>query len=68
MLARAVKQSTSPLSCQLCAGIDTDKALLVEKGSDLYVEYLVARPDNIQDPAFRNWRKRCIRTPFVSSF
>ena len=26
------------------AGIDTNSALIVEKGKDLYVEYLVARP------------------------
>jgi D-methionine transport system substrate-binding protein len=39
------------------AGIDTDKALLVEKGSDLYVEYLVARPDNLNDPGIQKLAK-----------
>ena len=56
MLARAVKQVDLAFifaNYALEAGIDTDKALLVEKGSDLYVEYLVARPDNIQDPGIQ---------------
>ena len=55
-LARAVKQVDLAFifaNYALEAGIDTDKALLVEKGSDLYVEYLVARPDNIQDPGIQ---------------
>ncbi|MDU4361654.1 MAG: MetQ/NlpA family ABC transporter substrate-binding protein [Klebsiella oxytoca] len=52
MLARAVNQVDLAFifaNYALEAGIDTDKALLVEKGSDLYIEYLVARPDNIND-------------------
>ena len=49
------------------AGIDTDKALLVEKGSDLYVEYLVARPDTSTIPAFRSWRK-ALNSDRVRSF
>ncbi|STW79274.1 ABC transporter substrate-binding protein [Klebsiella michiganensis] len=40
------------------AGIDTDKALLVEKGSDLYVEYPGgASRQHQRSRAFRSWRK-----------
>ena len=56
MLARAVSQVDLAFifaNYALEAGIDTDKALIVEKGKSLYVEYLVARPDNIQDPGIQ---------------
>jgi D-methionine transport system substrate-binding protein len=60
MLARAVNQVDLAFifaNYALEAGIDTDKALLVEKGSDLYVEYLVARPDNLNDPGIQKLAK-----------
>ncbi|VDZ83774.1 Lipoprotein 28 precursor [Kluyvera intermedia] len=60
MLARAVSQvdlSFIFANYALEAGIDTDKALIVEKGKSLYVEYLVARPDNINDPGIQKLAK-----------
>lgn len=53
LLARAVNQVDLAFvfaNYALEAGIDTNSALIVEKGKDLYVEFLVARPDNIDDP------------------
>ena len=49
LLARAVNQVDLAFifaNYALEAGIDTNSALIVEQGKDLYVEYLVARPDN----------------------
>ncbi|MEE9654297.1 MetQ/NlpA family ABC transporter substrate-binding protein [Kluyvera ascorbata] len=60
MLARAVSQVDLAFifaNYALEAGIDTDKALIVEKGKSLYVEYLVARPDNINDPGIQKLAK-----------
>ncbi|WP_058912438.1 MetQ/NlpA family ABC transporter substrate-binding protein [Entomohabitans teleogrylli] len=60
MLARAVNQVDLAFifaNYALEAGIDTDKALIVEKGKSLYVEYLVARPDNINDPRIQKLAK-----------
>jgi ABC-type metal ion transport system substrate-binding protein len=71
MLARAVNQVDLAFifaNYALEAGIDTDKALLVEKGSDLYVEYLVARPITSTIRGFRSWRKRCTPTRFAILF
>ncbi|EMG9579411.1 TPA: MetQ/NlpA family ABC transporter substrate-binding protein [Klebsiella oxytoca] len=70
MLARAVNQVDLAFifaNYALEAGIDTDKALLVEKGSDLYVEYLVARPDNINDPGIQKLAK-ALNSDRVRSF
>ena len=39
------------------AGIDTNSALIVEKGKSLYIEFLVARPDNINDPGLQKLAK-----------
>ena len=39
------------------AGIDTNSALIVEKGRSLYIEFLAARPDNINDPALQKLAK-----------
>lgn len=49
------------------AGIDTRSALIVEKGKDLYVEYLVARPDNLQSPAVQKLAK-ALNSPQVREF
>lgn len=49
------------------AGINTNSALIVEKGKDLYVEYLVARPDNIQSPAIQKLA-RALNSPHVREF
>ena len=60
MLARAVSQVDLAFifaNYDLEAGIDTDKALIVEKGKSLYIEYLVARPDNINDPGIQKLAK-----------
>ena len=70
MLARAVNQVDLAFifaNYALEAGIDTDKALLVEKGSDLYIEYLVARPDNINDPGIQKLAK-ALNSDRVRSF
>lgn len=60
MLARAVNQVDLAFifaNYALEAGIDTDKALLVEKGSDLYVSIWWRVPTTSTIPAFRSWRK-----------
>ena len=49
------------------AGIDTKSALIVEKGKDLYAEFLVARPDNIQDPGIQKLAK-VLNSPEVRQF
>jgi len=70
MLARAVKQVDLAFvfaNYALEAGIDIDKALLVEKGSNRYVEYLVARPDNINDPGIQKVAK-ALNSPEVKQF
>lgn len=61
LLARAVKQVDLAFifaNYALEAGIDTNSALIVEKGKDLYVEFLVARPDNIEDPRIQKLAKQ----------
>ncbi len=70
MLARSVKQVDLAFvfaNYALEAGIDTHSALIVEKGKDLYVEYLVARPDNLQDPGIRKLAK-ALNSPEVRNF
>lgn len=60
MLARSVSQVDLAFvfaNYALEAGIDTNSALIVEKGKDLYVEYLVARPDSINDPRIQKLAK-----------
>ncbi|KAF1006782.1 MAG: putative D-methionine-binding lipoprotein MetQ [Pseudomonas fluorescens] len=60
LLARSVSQVDLAFvfaNYALEAGIDTNSALIVEKGKDLYVEYLVARPDNINDPGIQKLAK-----------
>ena len=70
LLARAVNQVDLAFvfaNYALEAGIDTNSALIVEKGKDLYVEYLVARPDNIQSPAIQKLA-RALNSPQVREF
>ncbi|HJR29617.1 MetQ/NlpA family ABC transporter substrate-binding protein [Pseudomonas citri] len=70
LLARAVKQVDLAFvfaNYALEAGIDTNSALIVEKGKDLYVEFLVARPDNIQDPGIQKLAK-ALNSPQVREF
>lgn len=70
LLARAVNQVDLAFvfaNYALEAGIDTNSALIVEKGKDLYVEYLVARPDNIQSPAIQKLA-RALNSPHVREF
>ncbi|MFD2642321.1 MetQ/NlpA family ABC transporter substrate-binding protein [Pseudomonas japonica] len=70
LLARAVNQVDLAFvfaNYALEAGIDTGSALIVEKGKDLYVEYLVARPDNLQDPGIQKLAK-ALNTPEVREF
>jgi len=70
MLARSVKQVDLAFvfaNYALEAGIDTNSALIVEKGKDLYVEYLVARPDNLQDPGIQKLAK-ALNSPEVRNF
>jgi ABC-type metal ion transport system, periplasmic component/surface antigen len=70
MLARAVNQVDLAFifaNYALEAGIDTDKALIVEKGKSLYVEYLVARPDDINDPGIQKLAK-ALNSPEVRNF
>lgn len=70
MLARSVKQVDLAFvfaNYALEAGIDTSSALIVEKGKDLYVEYLVARPDNLQDPGIQKLAK-ALNSPEVRQF
>ncbi len=70
LLARSVNQVDLAFvfaNYALEAGIDTNSALIVEKGKDLYVEYLVARPDNIQSPAIQKLA-RALNSPQVREF
>ena len=70
MLARSVKQVDLAFvfaNYALEAGIDTNSALIVEKGKDLYVEYLVARPDNLQAPGIQKLAK-ALNSPEVRNF
>lgn len=70
MLARSVKQVDLAFvfaNYALEAGIDTKSALIVEKGKDLYVEYLVARPDNQNDPRIQKLAK-ALNSPEVKAF
>lgn len=70
LLARAVNQVDLAFvfaNYALEAGIDTNSALIVEKCKDLYVEYLVARPDNLQDPGIQKLAK-ALNTPEVRNF
>ena len=70
MLARSVKQVDLAFvfaNYALEAGIDIKSALIVEKGKDLYVEFLVARPDNIQDPGIQKLAK-ALNSPEVRNF
>ena len=70
LLARSVSQVDLAFvfaNYALEAGIDTRSALIVEKGKDLYVEYLVARPDNLQSPAVQKLAK-ALNSPQVREF
>jgi D-methionine transport system substrate-binding protein len=70
LLARAVNQVDLAFvfaNYALEAGIDTSSALIVEKGKDLYVEYLVARHDNIDDPRIQKLAK-ALNSPQVRDF
>jgi len=70
LLARAVKQVDLAFifaNYALEAGIDTKSALIVEKGKDLYAEFLVARPDNLQDPGIQKLAK-VLNSPEVRQF
>ncbi len=70
LLARSVNQVDLAFvfaNYALEAGIDTNSALIVEKGKDLYVEFLVARPDNIQSPAIQKLAK-ALNSPEVRDF
>jgi D-methionine transport system substrate-binding protein len=70
LLARAVNQVDLAFifaNYALEAGIDTNSALIVEKGKDLYVEFLVARPDNLQDPGIQKLAK-ALNAPEVRDF
>ncbi|MCP1626439.1 MetQ/NlpA family ABC transporter substrate-binding protein [Pseudomonas nitroreducens] len=70
LLTRAVKQVDLAFifaNYALEAGIDTKSALIVEKGKDLYAEFLVARPDNIQDPGIQKLAK-VLNSPEVRQF
>lgn len=70
LLARAVNQVDLAFifaNYALEAGIDTNSALIVEKGKDLYVEFLVARPDNLQDPGIQKLAK-ALNAPEVREF
>ena len=70
LLARSVSQVDLAFvfaNYALEAGIDTNSALIVEKGKDLYVEYLVARPDNIQSPAIQKLAT-ALNSPQVREF
>ena len=60
LLARSVSQVDLAFvfaNYALEAGIDTNSALIVEKGKDLYIEFLVARPDNRNDPRIQKLAK-----------
>lgn len=71
MLARAVNQVDLAFifaNYALEAGIDTDKALLVEKGSDLYVSIWWPVPITSTIRGSRSWRKRCTPTRYAILF
>jgi len=60
LLARSVSQVDLAFvfaNYAIDAGIDTNSALIVEKGKSLYTEFLVARPDNINDPGIQKLAK-----------
>lgn len=60
LLARSVSQVDLAFvfaNYALEAGIDTNSALIVEKGKDLYIEFLVARRDNLNDPGLQKLAK-----------
>ncbi len=70
LLARSVSQVDLAFvfaNYALEAGIDIKSALIVEKGKDLYVEYLVARKDKIQDPRIQKLAK-ALNSPQVREF
>ncbi|BAN49867.1 MetQ/NlpA family ABC transporter substrate-binding protein [Metapseudomonas resinovorans] len=70
LLARSVSQVDLAFvfaNYALEAGIDTNSALIVEKGKDLYAEFLVARPDNLQDPGLQKLAK-ALNSPEVRNF
>lgn len=70
LLARAVSQVDLAFvfaNYALEAGIDTNSALIVEKGKDLYVEFLVARADNAADPRIGKLAK-ALNSPEVRDF
>lgn len=70
LLARAVDQVDLAFvfaNYALEAGIDTNSALIVEKGKDLYVEFLAARPDNIDDPRIQKLAK-ALNSPELREF
>lgn len=70
LLARSVSQVDLAFvfaNYALEAGIDTNSALIVEKGKDLYVEFLVARPDNREDPGVQKLAK-ALNSPEVRQF
>lgn len=70
LLARSVSQVDLAFvfaNYALEAGIDTNSALIVEKGKDLYAEFLVARPDNLQDPGVQKLAK-ALNSPEVRQF
>ncbi|MFZ6046910.1 MetQ/NlpA family ABC transporter substrate-binding protein [Pseudomonas sp. CR3202] len=70
LLARSVSQVDLAFvfaNYALEAGIDTNSALIVEKGKDLYAEFLVARPDNREDPGLQKLAK-ALNSPEVRNF
>lgn len=70
MLARALKQVDLVFvfaNYALDAGIDINSALITEKGKDIYAEYLVVRPDNINQPAIKKLAK-ALNSPEVREF
>ncbi|MCU9948770.1 MULTISPECIES: MetQ/NlpA family ABC transporter substrate-binding protein [unclassified Pseudomonas] len=70
LLARSVSQVDLAFvfaNYALEAGIDTNSALIVEKGKDLYAEFLVARPDNREDPGVQKLAK-ALNSPEVRQF
>lgn len=70
LLARSVSQVDLAFvfaNYALEAGIDTNSALIVEKGKDLYAEFLVARPDNREDPDVQKLAK-ALNSPEVRQF
>lgn len=70
MLARSLGQADLVFvfaNYALEAGIDLSSALITEQGKDLYAEFLVARPDNLQSPAIRKLA-RALNQPEVRQF